>query len=335
MKSTLMIALCAAHLAAAIPPVARPASLRAIRLAAGDRALGFDDLGFSPQLRKVLVPAGGSGRIDLVDPDSLKATSIVAGRSTTYRGGHGDGITSADSDGSRIFATDRTSRRVLVLNPTTGALLGSAPLSGHPDYVRWVGATHELWVSEPDEERIEIFALGAQGAPRPAGQIRIAGGPESLIVEQTSGRAFTHLWDGVTLAIDVGKRSVLARWPNGCRGSRGIALSERDGIVLAACAEGKLVALDGNHAGRQVSSITTGPGVDVIAYDANLRHVYIPAADSAEMTIAELSASGELRVQRVVPTVKGAHCVASDDRSHAWICDPSHGQLLLFTEGQP
>jgi len=157
---------CACDAAAAAPgsntvaPAPAGAPPRAIRLSPAEGGIGFDDLGFSRQLRKVLVPAGGSGRIDLVDPDSFAVTSTVRGASTTYAGGHGDGITSADSDGAHLFAIDRTSKRVLVVNPTTGALVTSAPLTGHPDYVRWVGGTRELWVTEPHEERIEVFSLG-------------------------------------------------------------------------------------------------------------------------------------------------------------------------------
>jgi DNA-binding beta-propeller fold protein YncE len=308
---------------------------RAVRLGVSEGGIGFDDLGFSRGLRKVLVPAGGSGRVVLVDPDSLAVTSTIRGPSTPYAGGHGDGITSADSDGTRLFAADRTSKRLLVVNPATGALLASAPLAGHPDYVRWVGVTGELWVTEPHEERIEVFSLGADHTLRAAGQLRVAGGPESLVIDETGKRAFTHLWNGVTLAIDVGKRSIVARWPNGCRGTRGIAFDPRDGIVLAACAEGRLVALDANHDGRKVGAVATGGGVDVIAFNATLRHAYVPGSESGDMTIVSVSAGGALRAVRVVPTAKGAHCVAADDRGHAWVCDPLHGQLLLVTDAAP
>lgn len=320
------------HTGVRAPAMAPP---RAIRLSPSDGGIGFDDLGFSRQLRKVLVPAGGSGRIDLIDPDSFAVTSTVRGTSTAYAGGHGDGITSADSDGTRLFATDRTSRRVLVVNPTTGALVASASLAGHPDYVRWVGGTRELWVTEPSEQRIEVFSLGPDNVLRAAGQIRVPGGPESLVIDDPGKRAFTHLWNGLTLAIDVSKRSILAKWPNGCRGSRGIAFDERDGIVFAACAEGKLVALDVNHNGRKLGSLATGGGVDVIAYNATLRHAYVPASESAEMTVVAVSAAGELHSLQVVRTAKGAHCVAADDRAHAWVCDPAHGQLLLVTDSLP
>jgi DNA-binding beta-propeller fold protein YncE len=327
----------AATLAAtsAPPPRQQPEPLRAIRVSPDGGGIGFDDLGFSAQLRKVLVPAGGLGKIGLVDPESVSVISLALGTATAYAGGHDDGITSVDSDGARLFATDRTSRRVLVANPTTGALIGSAPLTGHPDYVRWVASTRELWVAEPSEERIEIFSLRDEASLRPAGHVRVAGGPESLVVDDVGQRAFTHLWDGVTVAIDVHTRAILGKWPNGCRGSRGIAYVQGEGIVLAACAEGKLVALDANHGGRRLGSIRTGAGVDVIAYNPTLRHAYVPAAEAATLSVVGVSAKGELASLRVVPTAKGAHCVAADDRGHAWVCDPARGQLLLYTEPAP
>ena len=313
------------------PPASPPPAPRAVRLSSGG-GIGFDDLGFSPALRKILVPAGGTGRIDLVDPDSLAVTPVVVGAARSYEGGHGDGITSIDSDGQRLFAIDRSSRRVLVVDPTRRRVLGAAALSGHPDYVRWVGPTRELWVSEPDEERIEIFALKGRDLPTAAGALRVEGGPESLIIDERGGRAFTHLWEGVTLAIDVRRRSILGRWPNGCRGSRGIAFDDRAGIVFAACAEGKLVALDANHEGRRLGSVDTGKGVDIIGYAPQRRRVYVPAAGSADLTIVDVSPEGHLARRSVVPAAKGGHCATADDRGHAWVCDPARGQLLVFTD---
>jgi hypothetical protein len=57
-------------------------------------------------------------------------------------------------------------------------------------------------------------------------------------------RAFTHLWNGKTLAIDLRKRKIVERWSNGCMGSRGIALDENRGFLFAGCDEGRLSVLD-------------------------------------------------------------------------------------------
>src|SRR4051812_3849532 len=68
-----------------------------IRLPRGERGIGFDDLAFAHGLRQVLVPSGGTGRVNLIDPDSFAVTSLEAGPISTYAGGHDNGVTSADS----------------------------------------------------------------------------------------------------------------------------------------------------------------------------------------------------------------------------------------------
>ena len=68
-----------------------------VKLPGTPPGIGFDDLRYSPSLHRVLVPAGRSGRLNLIDSDTLAVTTI-AGFSATpeYRGGHDEGPTSVD-----------------------------------------------------------------------------------------------------------------------------------------------------------------------------------------------------------------------------------------------
>jgi len=47
-----------------------------VTLPGGAAGIGVDDLRFAPSLGVVLVPAGRSGRLDLVDPKTANVTSI-------------------------------------------------------------------------------------------------------------------------------------------------------------------------------------------------------------------------------------------------------------------
>jgi len=165
--------------------------------------------------------------------------------------------------------------------------------------------------------------------------IVIKGGPESLVIDPQRQRAYTHLWAGATVAIDLNNRTLIAQWSNGCDGSRGIALDERRGWLFAGCAEGAGVVLDVDHDGQQLSSIRVGAGVDVIDYNPTLAHLYLPGATSATMAIVGVSASGALSLLGTVPTARDAHCVAADTHGTAWVCDPDHGQLLRITDPFP
>ena len=145
------------------------------------------------------------------------------------------------------------------------------------------------------------------------------------------GRAYTHLWKGKTVAIDVKARSVTATWENGCTGSRGIALDESGRFLFAGCAEGKAVVLD-TGTGKMLSSLAAGDGVDIIDYDATLSHLYLPGGKSATLAVLGVSREGQLSLLGTLPTAAGAHCVAAVKGS-VFVCDPKKGRLIVFRDG--
>ncbi len=296
-------------------------------LPGGQSGIGFDDMGFAPSIHRVLVPAGRSGNLDLIDPDTKQVTAIGGFSSRkSFGGGHGQGVTSADEGRGILFATDRDARQLIVVDPKTQAVIATAPLASGPDY----------GVTEPSAARIEVFSLPLTGGSKPVHVdfISIAGGPESLIVDNQRGRAYTHLWTDTTLAIDLKTRKIASRWKNGCRGSRGIAIDDARGFLFVGCDEGKLNVLDLNT-GAQLGSASSGSGVDIIAYNSHLAHAYLPGEESATMAIVGISAKGAAIVLGTVNTADEAHCVAADDRGNAYVCDPKGGRVLIIADTLP
>lgn len=307
---------------------------RPLPLPGGESGIGFDDMGFAPSIHKVLVPAGRSGNLDLIDPDTMQITAIGGFSSRkSFGGGHGQGVTSADEGRGLLFATDRDAKQLVVVDPKTQSAIATAPLASGPDYVRYVSATNEVWVTQPGAARIEVFSLPVSGASKPVHVdfISISGGPESLIIDNKRGRAYTHLWTDTTLAIDLKTRKIAARWKNGCRGSRGIAMDDARGFLLVGCDEGKLNVLDLNT-GAQVGSASSGSGVDIIAYNSHLAHAYLPGEESATMAIVGISAKGAATILATVKTAEGAHCATADDRDQVYVCDPAKGRVLIIKD---
>jgi hypothetical protein len=301
----------------------------------GQGGIGFDDLVFGPVLHRVIVPGGRTGNLDLIDPATRKIT-VITGFSTEsrYGGGHGEGTTSADEGGRLLFATDRSTRSLAVIDPERRAIVASAKLAAGPDYVRFVQSTGEVWVTEPGAEQIEVFSIPRNGTPTPSrvGIVHVAGGPESLVIDNQRDRAYTHLWKTETVAIDLRAHSVAAQWKNGCAGSRGIALDAERALLFAGCEEGKATAMDLRRQGAVAGTAATAKGVDVIAYSPQLHHLYVPGADSATMTVLAVADDGKLSPVATVPTAKDAHCVVADDHGGAWVCDPRGGRLLLYPD---
>lgn len=334
---TLLATILAATLLRPAAAVAVDDSLTPLVLPGGEGGIGFDDLGFSRALAKVLVPAGRTGNLDLIDPETRQIVSIGGfATSPAAGGGHGEGITSVDEGRGLLFVTDRTARRLEVVDPNSKSVIAFAPLAAGPDYVRFVADTNQVWVTEPRAQRIEVFSLPASGTPQPlqAGFIEVPGGPEALIVDHSHNRAFTHLWKGTTVAIRLTGHEISQRWPNGCAGSRGIAIDEKRGFLFVGCDEGKVNVLD-LGTGKLLGSAASGSGVDIIAYDEKLAHLYLPGGDSATMAIVGISGAGGASVVKTVKTAADAHCVTADDHDQAYICDPAKGGLLIFRDSLP
>src|SRR5262249_23710953 len=153
------------------------------------------------------------------------------------------------------------------------------------------------------------FSMPAQGATSPTsvGTIRFDDGPESLVIDDTRKRAYTHEWGSKSYAVDLASRKILATWDNGCSGSRGIALDEKNGFLFVGCEEGKAVVLDVDHDGRVLGTLSPGvSGVDIIAYNPSLGHLYLPGESSGTVAIVAVAPTGALSTLGIAKAAPGS-----------------------------
>jgi DNA-binding beta-propeller fold protein YncE len=243
------------------------------------------------------------------------------------------GIFSAAEGKGFIFVPDHGKRELDVVNLTVGGVVGTANLAGPPDYVRYVEATSEVWVTEPRNNQIEVFTFSALGLPmlRLSYVIPVSDGPESLVIDHANNRAYTNL-GRETVAIDIAAHAIVSRWSNECQKSRGDAVDEQKGFLFVSCAEGKVSTFDINHGNKKVGSLAIDPGPDVISFNAKRSHLYVTSSENATLSVLWVSAQGELSLLAQAPTDKKAHCVVGDDQDNIWVCDPLLGQLLRFKD---
>jgi len=309
-----------------------------VALPSGETGIGFDDLRYSPSLHRLLVPAGRTGTMDLVDPDTLAVTSIPGfGAVGNYSGSHDDGPTSVDEGNGVLYVTDRTTGKVDVVDPAAGRIVASASLVSGPDYVRFVKATNELWVTEPGSDQVEILTLGADPTvpPAHAAVVAVTNGPESMVIDNKRGRAYTHRWQATTVAIDLASRAVVAEWQNGCAASRGIALDEERGFLFASCSEGTTSVLDVANNGRLLSTLARGSGFDVMGYSPKTGHLYLAGSSCGCLVTLGVSAQGALSFISRVAASGSTHCAVADDAGHAWWCDQDRGSVWRVADGSP
>jgi DNA-binding beta-propeller fold protein YncE len=294
--------------------------------------IGLDDMYFSQSLGRVLVPSGRTGKIQLIDPATASIVDSIGGFATqaASTGERWTGPTSVDEAGKLLLVTNRSTHQLDVVDPKSKRILSAAPLEAGPDYVRNVPKTEEVWVTEPRVEKIEIFRLppGSSDVKHSA-SLEIKGGPEALVIDNTRAVAYTNIDGGKTLVIDLKSRAIIHEWSNGCEDAEGALLGDSGRFLFIACREGKVVSIDPDH-GDVLSSMTTGAGVDIIAYNPKLRHIYAPGSKDAKITILSVSAKGELSIVQTLPGVEHGHCVVADDHDNFYVCDPNRAGLLVY-----
>lgn len=306
-----------------------------IRIPGGAPGIGFDDIGYIPQLGLVSIPAGGTGKLVLIDPVTSAIRSMLqVTASAAVVGRHDVGTTSATYGGGYLFASDHTHTEVVVFNAHDGKVVARVPLAGDPDYVRYLESQRELWVTEPRASEIQVFRVISGRAPVVTLEttIPVPGGPESLVFDAALDRGYTNLWKRKTVVLDLKSHQAVGSWDNSCRGPRGLALDARAGFLFVGCNEGKVVVLDLHRNGKRIAMTKSGAGIDIISYNPRFRHLYVPGARSGTMTIFKVLASGRLQRWAVYRTAKGAHCVTNDARDLVWVCDPRAGSILEFRD---
>ena len=288
------------------------------------RGIDFDDIVYSERLARVLVPARRSG-LYLIDPASDEAERVGRVRSAD----------SADEGQGLLFVLDREDGVVNVLDPKRGRVMASVSTASPGDYLRYVGPTQELWITEPaaSPPGIEIFALpeGATPTPRHAAFVPVPNGPEGLVWSAATSKAYTHAGTDV-VAIDLRSRSVTARWPTSCSGTHGFPrVDERDRLLLASCADdGKVVLLDIDD-GRRLGRYAVGGGEALPGYSSRADHFYVRADPGTRLATLAPSSHG-LRVVSEVDVPEVGHCLTADGVGHYWTCDADGGRVLRFDD---
>jgi hypothetical protein len=311
------------------PPV--DAGATPLQLPGGSGGIGFDDMRFSANLAQLLIPAGRTGDLDLVDP-STEAIASIGGFSSggAFSVDPTFGVTSADEGNDIIYATDRTAGTLSRVNPPTKAITAMLMLAATPGYVRYVAPTNEVWVSEPSAKQIEVVSLmGEDGGTGFTHEASIAVvGAESLEIDPTTALAFTNA-EASTIAVDVNKRAVAHTWPNGCTTATGLAVDSNNGWVVVACQEGRLVVLD-EASGSMLGTVTTGAGVDRIAYDPARTRAYVPSPTAADMAVVVLDGKGVPTLAGSVQATSDAHCAVAPGGGEVFVCSPTKGQIVFL-----
>ena len=341
MKRTL---LCAALLVGACATTrnsnsssATQSSLHAIALPdAPTDGVFMDYLAYDRAHHRVWVPAGNTGKVDVVEVPS-GTVAHVDGFPTKEVERRGKkrivGPSSASVGDGVVYVGNRGDSTLCAVDAVSLQKGACVTLDSMPDGVAWVAATKEVWVTTPRDKSITIVDASTPGTLTVKQKMTFEGEPEGYAVDDARGLFYTNLEDkDRTLQIDVKAKTIANTWLPNCGedGPKGLALDHAAGFLFVACAD-KVKVLDTAHEGHELSALATGDGVDNIDYVEARHELFAGAARAAKLTVAAVDPHGTLTARAVIPTSTGARNPVATDDGTAYLTDSPGGKILVVS----
>jgi DNA-binding beta-propeller fold protein YncE len=335
--STLIAAGCGTSHTGARTGASSSAAVQSIALpGAGPDGVFMDYIAYDRTHHRVWVPAGNTGKVDVVDVPGQKVTPIegFATQELERRGRKRIvGPSSAAVGEGVVYVGNRGDFTVCAIEAESLKRGACAKLDSMPDGLSYVASAKEVWVTTPRDQSIVVLDASSPDALTIKTQMKFEGEPEGFAVDDARGLFYTNLEDkDRTLAIDIKGHQVAKNWPSNCGedGPKGLAIDHALNFLFVACAD-KVKVLDVGHDGKELSAIDTGPGVDNIDYLEARHQLYAGAAKAAKLTVAVVDAQGKLSPKAVVATANGARNAVVTDEGAAYLTVSAEGKLLVVT----
>jgi DNA-binding beta-propeller fold protein YncE len=338
-----VVALIQAVVASGTQPADGNYELKPINLPGANGAVALDYFAYDRATGKLWVPASNTGSVDVID-EATDAVSQVSefqtgeierrGRKITV------GPTAASIGDGVVYIGNRGDARLCVIDAQTldrgECVPASSDHSVTPDGVVYVAKTKELWVttrpvssaSVDAAKALQVFDASDPRHLKWKTKIPLENLAEGYAVDNERGLFFTNVEEtGSTVAIDVQKHKIVAKYHPGSSDLQGLALDNTRRFLFVACGD-HVVTIDTGHDGKVIDTITTGAGLDNIDYSADAKLLYAAASQAASLTIAEVDDHGKFHLRATVPTVKGVRGVVAGKGETAYLIDPAEGRIL-------
>ncbi len=307
----------------------------AIALPNANAPSNLDYIAYERGAARVWIPDGRTGSVDVFDT-ATGMFKVVGGFKSEEREGKDKGKKrwmgpSAVSIGDGFaYIGDRASNEVCPIDLKTLKPAACVKLAARTDGVVFVAASHEVWVTTPDDSSVVVLDASTPGLLKQKTTIKVAGQPEGYAVDEARGLFFTNLEDkGQTLAIEVATRKVKWTWSPSCGsdGPQGLVYDAAHVFVIVACTD-HVQVLDAKD-GHALGKLDIGADAKVDNLDLVGDRLYV-AARSGKLTVAKIDDGGQLTITATGELAKGARNAVADDKGNVYVGDAQGAQLVIF-----
>jgi len=268
---------------------------------------------------------GGEGRWDYVVPDPPQHRLFIArqnrvmvvdensgkllGEITGIDGAHGTAIAEKSGHG---FATSGNDGSVVMFDLKTFTAVGKTPAAQDADSIIYDSSTNRVFTFNGDAHSSTV--INAQDG-KLITNIPLGGKPE-YAATAGDGKLYANLTDNSEVVeIDARQATVIRRWSTEpCKQPVSMAIDLKNHRVFSGCRSGVLAVSD-FVAGKVVTTLPIGTGVDGTAYDPATGDVFASNADGT-LTVIHQDSADKYRVVETVKTPQASRNMGLDPTNH-------------------
>ncbi len=212
------------------------------------------------------------------------------------------------------YVTRSEANTVDIFDPSAMRLVARIPVADDPDGIFYVPASRTIYVASGDAKTATLIDPVTRTV---SATISLGGKPESGAFDSRTNLFYQNLEDISSLAaVDLSKRVVTARWPlQDCVRPTGMAIDEPSRQLFIGCSGNSRLAVFDLEQHRVLTSIPVGGGPDSVAYDAQLRRIYVTGR-AGDLCVVERDSKGAFATLDTISLHYGAHTLAVDPVSH-------------------
>jgi len=244
-------------------------------------------------------------RVMVLDPASGKLQAEIPGLNRA----HGIAFDYADGKG---FATSGGDSSVVIFDLQTLRVTGRTIAAPDADAVLFDPATKRIFTFNGDSRSSSVIDAASGNK---VGTIDLGGGPE-FAVSAGDGKLYVNLEDSSAIVeIDAAAMKVLRRWPLApCQSPSGLAIDRAHHRLFSGC-HNKVMAISDVQAGKVITTVPIGEGVDANRFDPGTQLAFASTGDGT-ITVVHEDGPDTYSVVANVATKRGARTMEVDLASH-------------------
>ena len=264
-------------------------------------------------------------RVVVVDPDNGKILSEIPGLNRA----HGVAFAYASGHG---FATSGADSTVTMFDLKTLQVLGHTTAAVDDDAILYDAASKRVFTFNGDAHSSSVID---PTSGKRIGTIDLGAGPE-FAVAAGDGKLYVNLEDkGAVAEIDAAAMKVTRQWLLApCESPTGLAIDRAHHRLFSGC-RNKVMAISDATAGKLITSVAIGDGVDACRFDPGTQLAFASNGDGT-LTVVHEDSPGQFTVVANVATKRGARTMELDLRTHrVFTATAEFGPTPAPTEQQP